>query len=106
MAIDFLEFPKGTPMFEREGKNLRGTSWDVFAMFVCGHHPRCSVEELREGGPHSASEEAESSNEGGEGGSEGPPPPVVCGGGVVDPLLGGPHSEARFELAKRKMWLP
>jgi hypothetical protein len=31
MALDFLKFPKGTHLFEREGKAVRGTDWDVFA---------------------------------------------------------------------------
>ena len=31
---------------------------------------------------------------------------MVHGGGVVDPLQGGPHSEARFQLAKWQMKLP
>ena len=75
-------------------------------MLVCGHYPKCTNEEMRAGGPHSASEEAESSHGGGEGGAEGPPPPVVHGGVVVDPLQGGPHSEARFQLAKWQMKLP
>ncbi len=50
MAVDFLEFPKGTPMFERGGKEMKGTSWDTYAMLVCGHYPKFSHEEMRAGG--------------------------------------------------------
>ena len=51
MAVDFLEFPKGTSMFERGGKEMKGTSWDTYAMLVCGHYPKCTNEEMRAGGP-------------------------------------------------------
>ena len=49
-------------MFECQGKNLKGTNWDTFAMFVCGHHPKCSLEEMQQGE--------------GEGGPDQAPPPV------------------------------
>ena len=36
LAVDFLEFSKGVPMFVRKGENLRGTDWDVFCNVCVG----------------------------------------------------------------------
>ena len=72
MALDFLEFPKGTRMFERQGKFLRGTNWDTFALLVCGHSPKCCIEELRVRGGSQIVQKGE-----GDGGQSALPP-VNC----------------------------
>ena len=86
MAVDFLEFPKGTPMFERGGKEMKGTSWDTYAMLVCGHYPKCSNEEMRAGGvpPQPPRRLRARMVVGWERG--GPLRPVIHGGGVAYPL--------------------
>ena len=53
MALDQYVFPKGTLLFERKGKAMKGTAWEVRALLICGHHPRCELGDMgthREGG--------------------------------------------------------
>ena len=75
MALASYTWPKETLLFERRGEQIKGTHWAVYALLICGHHPRCEVGDV-----------VGTTVVGGDkGGSQDHPPNHIDPGGVLEP---------------------
>ena len=100
-ALDCVNFPVGTKLFERRGQPVGGITWPVSVFLVCGHSPRCEKCEFHNGRGEPESEITSDLEWGEE-----EPPVLDEPKGFFDPFLETPESAALFEAYKWGLRLP